>query len=63
MSVVYLTAVAEERYARKIELADMIEDLYGAPSAAARMRQRAYSRLEPYRKIWWSAHARQEKPE
>ena len=60
--VVYLTAVAEQRCYEELEVADMVEDLYGAPRAAARMRKRAWERLSPYKKIWWKS-AKQEKPE
>jgi len=52
MSVVYLTAAAEDRCKREIELADEVARIYGDWKAAERVRERAYKRLQPYLRVW-----------
>jgi hypothetical protein len=61
--VVYLTAAAEDRYRREIQNAETVGETYGDHAAEERIRERALKRLEPYRRVWWKANAKQEETE
>ena len=63
MSVVYLTAHAEDRCKKEIDHAFMIGEVYGDWKAAARIREKAYQRFAPYKRVWLQAPAKREKPE
>jgi hypothetical protein len=52
MSVVYLTAAAEDRCKQELDFARIIAGTYGDWETAERIRERAYKRLEPYLRVW-----------
>ena len=63
MSVVYLTAVAEDRFRREIQHAATVGGIYGDYDAESRIRERAMRRLMPYKRVWLKEAVKQEELE